>query len=74
MKIYVKASWNGIFSPRFISQNSKLSNEQAKKLSDYLYEHGYDSGFSSRDECTKFIEKYEGGFDAIYAKYINNCN
>lgn len=71
MKIYVKASWNGIFSPRFISQNSELNNEQAKKVSDYLYEQGYDCGFSSRQECADFIEKYEGGFDAIYKKYIN---
>lgn len=71
MKIYVKSSWSGIFSPKFISQNSELNKEQAKEVSDYLYEHGYDSGFSSRQECADFIEKYDGGFDAIYKKYIN---
>jgi hypothetical protein len=71
MKRYIKASWNGIFSPRFISQNSELNTEQAKEVSDYLYEHGYDSGFSSRQECVKWIERWEGGFDAIYEKYIN---
>jgi len=73
MKIYVKsndnitASWSGIFSPKYIMDNSEISDRsEAKKLSDYLYQQGVDSGWSSRDECLQFLEKWSGGFDGLY--------
>ena len=70
MKKYIKASWDGIFKPKFIMRNSDLDEKQAKELSDYLYEKGYDVGFSTCRECTEWIEKTEGGFDEVYKHHI----
>lgn len=65
----VTASWNGIFSPKYIMDQSNISNRSvAKQISEYLWQKGVDCGFDNRDECYRLIEKYDGGFDGIYEK------
>lgn len=73
MKIHVKsndtinASWSGVFSPKYIMDNSEISDKsEAKKLSDYLWDQGVDSGWSNRDDCLLYLEKWGGGFDGLY--------
>lgn len=74
MKIYVNsndtitASWNGQFSSKYIMDNSETipNRSEAKKLSDYLWDQGVDSGWRDRDECFMFLEKWRGGFDKLY--------
>lgn len=63
----IQASWSGVFSPKYIMDNSEISDRsEAKKLSDYLYEEGVDSGWDNRYDCLQFLEKYRGGFDGLY--------
>lgn len=72
---YVKAAWNGMFSPTFIMRNSNITDKaEAAKLSDYLWQHEYDSGFKYKEECLDFIEKWDGGFDGVYAKMLEDEN
>lgn len=73
MKKYINAAWNGIFSPTFIMRNSNISDKaEASKLSDYLWQNEYDSGFKTKEEALEFIEKYDGGLDGVYEKMLKD--
>lgn len=54
MKRYINASWNGIVPIKVIVEETGLSRAEAKKLQNYLYQEGYDSGFVDVDDllCT----------------------
>lgn len=64
----ITASWNGKFSPNFILENSlEIPNKsEAKKLSEYLWQEGFDSGWGNRLDCYMYIEYHRGGFDGLY--------
>jgi len=72
MKKYIKSSeeweeWDGVFTPEFIMEYSDIEDEdEAQRLSDYLYEHEYDSGFSTPEE---FLETFD--LDELYDDMIN---
>lgn len=69
MKRYIKSSeeWDGIFTPEFIMEYSDIEDkDEAQRLSDYLYENEYDSGFSTPEE---FIDTFD--LDELYDKMIN---
>lgn len=68
MKRYIKASWNGTFSTKFIMDNSNIDDrKEAKKLSDYLYYKEYDSGFRTREE---FLQSFD--FDELYDEMLED--
>lgn len=52
-------------------RNSNISDKaEASKLSDYLWQNEYDSGFKTKEEALEFIEKYDGGLDGVYEKML----
>lgn len=67
----ILASWNGIFSPRFIMQNSSITDKsEAQRLSDYLYENSYDDGFRTAREALEWMEQWDGGLDGVYKEML----
>lgn len=68
----ILASWNGIFSPRFIMQNSSITDKsEAQRLSDYLYENSYDSGFRTAEEALDWMKRWAGGLDGVYKEMLD---
>lgn len=67
-KKYIQSSWNEILTPRFIYDNSQTIPDMkaAEDLSNWLYEQGYTSGYSSEDE---FLKHYGCTFDRLYDRY-----
>ena len=66
MKRWIHAStWKGIVPVSTIYENSNLSRDQARKLSNYFYEQNYDSGFSTLKEFVQYFdfdEEYKDAF------------
>lgn len=67
MKRYIKASWNGVYSLRFLMRNcDKIQNkEEAKIMQDYMYQEHYDDGFRNQSDI---LDAGWCNLDEIYDK------